>query len=457
MSEKGNRVRSCLAALMRWVASPMTLVRRAVPVSCLLALLPALGCQEAPERGQRLGAGVDAVAVDVADSGGVSIARIPNLHALDLPELSLTLLHSTVGDLDLVEVVGAVLLPDSSLVIADKVAPNLSFLRPDGNLRAQVGREGEGPGDYTEIARIGLTNDGSVFVYDRALRRFTFLDWESSVVKVQRSGCTVATGEVVPLADVNGQAFIGVLETRPNLRPGVQRGPLFLVACGGIEGSFDTLGEWAGKERYVTSNEWIAVGFGRTALYDGRGNRTVVGTNDSLDLTLYEGSTVRTRVRGGSSIQMVTTQESEEWTNLYLGMFPEIVRGDWRRRLEQSDVRDAYPAIGAVKVDASGRMWIGDYAKLSGEQRLWTVLGADGTPVGAIRLPVFRPDWLQIREGSITGRALVEWEVTIPSPVHELLDIADDRIAVLRKDELGREFVEVYGVKMASPGDSRQP
>ena len=110
----------------------MTLVRRAVPVSCLLALLPALGCQEAPERGQRLGAGVDAVAVDVADSGGVSIARIPNLHALDLPELSLTLLHSTVGDLDLVEVVGAVLLPDSSLVIADKVAPNLSFLRPDG-------------------------------------------------------------------------------------------------------------------------------------------------------------------------------------------------------------------------------------------------------------------------------------------------------------------------------------
>ena len=138
----------------------------------------------------------------------------------------------------------------------------------------------------------------------------------------------------------------------------MQRGPLFLVACGGIAGSFDTLGEWAGKERYVTSNEWIAVGFGRTALYDGRGVRTVVGTNDSLDLTLYEGSTVRTLVRGGSSIQMVTTQESEEWTNLFLGMFPEIVRADWRRRLEQSGVQDAYPAFGSVKVDASGRMWI---------------------------------------------------------------------------------------------------
>ena len=423
-------------------------VCRAVPVSCLLALLPAIGCRDVPEPGRQLDPGADARPAGVVDSAGVSIATIPDLHALDLPELGLTLLHSTLADLDLVEVVGAVLLPDSSLVIADKAAPNLSFLRPDGSLRARVGREGEGPGEYSEISRIGLTSDGSLFAYDRALRRFTFLDREGGVIGVQRSACTVATGEAVPLADVNGQGFIGVLETRPDLPPGVQRGPLFLVACVGIEESLDTLGEWAGKERHVTPNQWTAVGFGRSALYDGRGNRTVVGTNDSLDLTLYEGGAVRTKVRGGSSMQMVTPAEREEWASLYLDMFPEIVRADRRRRLEQSEIRDAYPAFGSIKVDAGGGIWIGDYAKLSDDRRLWTVLGADGTPLGTIHLPVFRPDWLQIRDGSITGRALVEWEVTIPSPVHELLDIADGRIVVLRKDELGREFVEVYEVEM---------
>lgn len=429
----------------------MKSVRRAVPVSCLLALLPTFGCGDAPEPGRRPDPGADARPVSVVDSGGVSIATIPDLHALDLPELGLTLLHSTLDGLDLVEVVGAVLLPDSSLVIADKAAPNLTFLRLDGSLRARVGREGEGPGEYSWISRIGLTNDGSLFAYDRALRRFTFLDHEGGVIGVRRSGCTVATGEVVPLAAVNGQGFIGVLETRPNLPPGVQRGPLFLVACAGVDESLDTLGEWAGKERHVAPNQWTAVGFGRSALYDGRGGRTVVGTNDSLDLTLHEGTVVRTRVRGGSSLRSVTRRESEEWTNLYLDMFPEIVRADRRRRLEQSEIRDAYPAFGSVKVDAGGRMWIGDYAKLSAEQRLWTVLGEGGTPVASIHLPIFRPDWLQIREGSITGRALVEWEVTIPSPVHELLDIAGDRIVVLRKDELGREFVEIYEVEM--PGE----
>jgi len=429
-------------------------IGRAVPVSCVLVLLTTIGCQDVPESGQRLDPGADARPVSVVDSGGVSITTIPNLHALDLPELGLTLLHSTLEGLDLVEVVGAVLLPDSSLVIADKASPNLTFLHPDGSLRARVGREGEGPGEFSEISRIGLTSDGSLFAYDRALRRFTFLDGEGGVIGVQRSGCPVATGEVVPLADVNEQGFIGVLETRPNLPPGVQRGPLFLVACAGTEESLDTLGEWAGKERHVTPNQWTAVGFGRSALFDGRGDRAVVGTNDSLDLTLYEGSAVRTKVRGGSSTRRVTPAEREEWTSLYLDMFPEIVRADRRRRLEQSEIRDAYPAFGSIKVDADGRMWIGDYAKLSDDRRRWTVLGADGTPVATVHLPVFRPDWLQIREGSITGRALVEWEVTIPSPVHELLDIVDDRIVMLRKDELGREFVEVYEVEMPEEEES---
>ena len=408
----------------------------------LLILLPTLGCEEAPGGGQRLLEGEFVV----VDSGGVSIVQLTNLHALPLPELSLTLLSSTAGGLELVEVVGAALLPDSSLVIADRVSPNLSFLDPSGSLRAQVGREGDGPGDYTEIARIGLSNDGFLFVYDRALRRFTFLDWEGNVVGVHRRGCTGETGEVVPLARVTGPAFIGVFEARPKLPSGVQRAPLSLVACGDAEEPFDTLGEWAGKERYVTSDNWIPVGFGRTALYDGRGARTVVGTNDSLNLTLYDGSTVRTRVRGGYAAQVVTTQEGEEWTSLFLEMFPEVARVDWRKRLEQSHVRETYPAFASVKIGARGRIWIGEYVKLSGGQRKWTILGADGAPIGTVRLPVFRPELLQIRDGSITGRAVVEWEVTIPSPVHELLDIAGDRIAVLRTDQLDREFVEVYEI-----------
>ena len=426
----------------------MMLRSRAVPAIGLWWMVSAFGCQDTWESGGRPGGDPDAGGAVVTDSGRTTIAQIADLHSRELPELGLTLLYSTLGRLDLVHVVGAVLLPDSSLVIADRVAPNLTFLGPDGELRSQVGSEGEGPGDYSDIARIGVATDHSLFVYDRALRRLTFLDWAGSVVDVRRIGCM---GEVVPLAQVNGEGFIGVLETRPDLPPGLQRGPLFLIACTGTDGSFDTLGEWPGKERFVTLDRqnWVAVGFGRTALYDGRGVHSVVGTNDSLDLTRYRGSSVHTQVRGGVlPTKAVSPEEREEWTDLFLGAFPAVVHPDWRRRLEQSEVRATYPAIGAVKIDASGRIWIGDYAKLSGERRLWSIIGVDGTSIASLRLPVFHPELLTFNNGGFTGRELVEWEVTIPSPVHELLDIAADRIAVLRKDELGQEYVEVYEIRM---------
>ena len=421
---------------------------RAFPVIGSWWVVAALGCQDASESGVRSGLDADAAASVVTDSRGVRSARIADLHSQGLPEFGLTLLYSTLGDLDLVNVVGAILLPDSSLVIADRVAPNLTFLGPDGELRSQVGSEGEGPGDYSDIVRIGLATDQLLFVYDRALRRFTFLDWTGNVVNVRRTGCT---GEVLPLAQVNAEGFVGVLETRPDLPPGVQRGPLFLIACSGTDGSFDTLGEWPGKERYVTSNRqnWVAVGFGRTALYDGRGIHSVVGTNDSLDLARYRGSAVHTRVRGGFlPTNTVTPQEREEWTSLFLGAVPEVAQANWRRRLEQSEIRETYPAIGAIKVDAGGRIWIGEYVKLSGGRRLWSVIGLDGMPIGSVRLPVFHPEWLNFSNGAFTGRAPVEWEVTIPSPAHELLDIAGDRIVVLRKDDLGAEYLEVYEIRM---------
>ncbi len=414
----------------------------------LWCAVSASGCRDAPESRSLPGAEGDAAAAAVTDPVGVESMRITNLHSPRLPEIGRTLLYSTLGHLDLVQVVGATLLPDSSLVIADRVAPNLTFLGPGGELRSQVGDEGEGPGDYSDLARIGLSTDQALFAYDRALRRLTFMDWTGNVVSTVQTGCA---GEVVPLAQVSAEGFVGVLETRPDLPPGVQRGPLHLIACSGPDGSVEQLGEWPGKERHVTGDRqnWVAVGFGRTALYDGRGVHAVVGTNDSLDLTLYNGSAPDTRFHGSVlAANPVTQEERGEWNDLFLGSLPEVARPNWRRMLEQSEVRATYPAFGAVKVDSNGRIWIGEYAKRSSQQRSWSAIGADGVPVGSLRLPVFHPELLRFADGVLAGRTLVEMEVAIPSPTHELLDIATDRIAVLRKDDLGQEFVEVYEIRV---------
>ena len=375
-----------------------------------------------------------APSLTTVDSAGVEIVRLSNVHMLDLPEVELRMVHSTatIPDLFFERVMAAVFLPDSSLVIADRRLFELTFLEPDGTVRARSGREGEGPGEYLNITRITVGPDGAPFVYDWRQRRLTFLDSRGTVTDIVRLAQGTGPGAAVPLSRLGSGEVLAALETRPALPPGIQRGPVFLVLANHAGEIVDTLGRWAGKERHV-GDDWDPVGFGLTAHFAGRGEHALVGTNDSLDLTLYRGTAPVTRIRGGYSPRTVTAAEKEEWTETFLGMFPEQVRANWRRRLEQSTVRDTYPAYGAISVDADGRIWIGDYPKLADEMRRWTILEADGTPVGTLSLPVLRPIWL-------------EADVAMAGEPHEVLDVAHGRIAVLRRDDLGVEYVEVYEV-----------
>ncbi len=111
-------------------------------------------------------------------------------------------------------------------------------------------------------------------------------------------------------------------------------------------------------------------------------------------------------------------------------------------------MRDIYPAVGALKVDAEGSIWLGDYPRLDDMERRWTVLGPEGVPVGRLSLPVYRAELLKVRASGRTGWAALELETTIPSTGHELLDVAGGRIAVLRKGQMGEEFIEVYAVEL---------
>lgn len=230
-------------------------------------------------------------AVATLDSAGVEIVRISDVHALELPEVEVRPVHSTTDlpDLHLDRVAGAVFLPDSSLVVADAGASELVFLNRDGSVRARSGREGEGPGEYGWIERVGVGADGALFAFDRRQRRFTFLNARGEVDRVHRLEQGAGLGAAVPLSRLETGEVLAALETRPTLPQGLRRGPVFLVLSDAAGEITDTLGEWAGKERYVT-DDWQPVGFARTALFAGRGARALVGTSDSLDLTLYAGA-----------------------------------------------------------------------------------------------------------------------------------------------------------------------
>ncbi len=419
-----------------------------MPRPLILATLTiaALGCGEAPEGPLRSDTATVSATVSATDSAGVEIVHISDLGALNLPELNMRLLYSTAADVELYHVVGAVFLPDSSLAVADRGSSEVILLDRQGGVRERAGGEGEGPGEYVNMAGIGVAADGNIAVFDDRLQRFTFLDTQGSVTGVQRVQLNEA---YVPLAHLADGGFVAVLETRPFRPLGVQRGPLFLVVFDQAGEVVDTLGRWAGKERRVSPDRMFPVGFGATTLYAGRGSHTVLATTDSVDIALYESSAPLARIRGGHTPLEVTSEEKEAWTELYLEVYPEDMRPSFRPDLEQAGVRDTYPAVGALKVGADGAIWLGGYPRLDDVERSWTVLGPDGIPVGRLSLPIYRAELLKVRDSGITGWAALELETSIPSASHELLDVAAGRIAVLRTSEMGEEFIEVYAVDLA--------
>ncbi len=417
-----------------------------VRASCCTAILAlaVMGCVESGEPAAGSGAPAENATVSVSDSADVRIVHISDVRGLSLPRLDTRLVYSTAADLLLVRVGGAVFLPDSSLVLADG-STEIIFLDPDGQVQGRTGREGEGPGEYLDIARVGVDADGTLYAYDRRQRRFTFMDSQGTVTGVRN---IERFGEIVPVVHLAGGEMIAVFEPRMRLPPGLQRPPLFLLRGSQTWENVDTLGWWPGKERIVppAQDQWHPVAFGATALYAGRGPYAAVATTDSLDVSLYEGLAPVARIRGGASPREITAVEMAAWTDLFLGMYPEERRSLERSRLEDSTGRETYPAFAALTVDAGGRIWLGDYAKLEEQERRWTVFGSEGRPFGTLHLPVFRPEWVQIRAGAMTGYGWVEFETTIPGAEHELLDVLGDRIAILRRDDLAGEFIEVYEV-----------
>jgi hypothetical protein len=374
--------------------------------------------------------------ISVRDSVGVVVVTVQDWGSFPVPEWQSRVLHSIGSDggqLELVTVVDAVFLEDSSLVVADQESSELIFLDPGGTEVERVGRRGEGPGEYTQIARVGVAADGNVFVFDGREQRVTLLDRGGNVIGIERVDLQGRYLPYVPLARSRSGEYLAVLETRPQFPPGLHRRPIYLIDVAANGQVVDTIGTWQGKEFYATEdgNHWLPVGFAVTALYSGRGRFAAVGTTDSLDVSVFTADGPVVLLRGSHVPELVPDDQRDAWKGRYLAVWPEVARPVWRDRIEQSMVRGTYPAYGALVIDASGRIWIGEYVGLTEDERRWTVFGVDGRPIGRLSLPVFRPEWIEV-ENSIPGFL-----------THELLDATGDRIAILRKDSLDVQYIEV--------------
>ena len=87
------------------------------------------------------------------------------------------------GDYSLSSIVVLVADPDRGrLLLADATSAQVSAWTPDGLRLFEVGRRGEGPGDFDIPSRIHVAAEGSFYVRDGTGRRFTWFDANGGLV-----------------------------------------------------------------------------------------------------------------------------------------------------------------------------------------------------------------------------------------------------------------------------------
>jgi hypothetical protein len=372
------------------------------------------------------------------DSAGITVVHHPALSADTLPGWTSRVLYST-AELDSLRLWGssaAVFAGDSSLIVGS--GPDLFSISPDGKTTRRLGREGNGPGEYHRIFRLGTAEDGSVFVGD-LLGRVTHIRPNGDVIRIiPRLERGTAGRESDPIALLDSGRMVSTWwQQRPNrggmagLPSGdVERDPVPLFVFDSTGKLTDTIGQWSGLERTRVNLEgeesWLPIPFARSVAYDARGEAIAIGATDSIDISLYDAThlTLRLTVRGKR--ERPSDRQMDEWRRAVLQDFADVGEMVLRAPDDAPHV-DALPSVSALVVDDQRNIWVGSYITPAETQRRWLIFSPDGVPIGTIELPASA-------ESLVPGRS-------------EILDVYAGRLALLRISENGEPWIEVRAIE----------
>jgi hypothetical protein len=209
--------------------------------------------------------------------------------------------------------------------------------------------------------------------------------------------------------------------------------PLMVYGATGSAGT--RLGLWRGLERAQVQLEGepsrLPLLFARSAVYDGRGARTVIGPSDSMDFAVYADTVLILRLWSPLRIDppRANTVADQEQA---------IVEADpgagpvYLRTIRSAPAVSSLPAVGGVRLDDRGNVWVGAYTTAREGTRHWWIFSDHGVPLGQLDLPALNDPFLP-------GRV-------------ELLDVFNDRLAILRMTERGEAIVEVRAIRRTAPG-----
>ena len=411
-------------------AVPARRAVRAVRAVRLLALPPVVAA---------LAAGGAACAGDPADdlvvrrdSAGVAIVessapRVESARAWQVDTTPLLDLTRT-GDGDAHDfhgVADALRLADGSIVVADAGSHQVRRYAPDGTLRWVVGRDGEGPGEFRQLATVARFRGDSVVALDYWLGRATVIGPDGGIGRAFHPyGPRPAVERLLAVDETTLVAQVSAYE-RMEGNAGLFRIPAHVVAISPDGAVADTLATLHGVETFLRErgdSRPLFPRYGQVAVGAGR---VVLGDADRMAFTVHAPSgAVERVVRVPAYDLTVSARQIEQERAVMLGPRPDARRRALLAMMPDPATRPAYTQL---EVDATGAVWAAGFRALADTlgPTAWELFDADGRWLGATELP----------------RTL------------RVLEIGEDWLLAVHPDEMDVERVQVLRLRRASGGD----
>ena len=298
--------------------------------------------------------------------------------------------------------------PDGSIYVADRQGPVVRRYEADGNHVADVGRPGQGPGEYMAVDGLGVADDGTLMLYDQANGRLS---------RFSRDG--EFTGSIsVPNAFGGEDSFVYSRD-----------GSAFVLAfpeTGPIESREGLFADWARVEPDGSLDRIIRVPLaepeGPRYVVSGRGGPyrpfntltlSALGPDGALFSVRNHEYRIRRERPDGSVFEISRNEEPIRATRDEIRQFEAFseasARPPGRDRADYFPIPETKPFIRELVVDLEGRLWVSrytdpvfmEYSEWERQDReekgrppfqwrdalRWDVFDADGQLIGVVTFP----------------------------------------------------------------------
>jgi len=317
----------------------------------------------------------------------------------------------------------AVLEVRDGLLVLENGPPSIRRLDASGRVVAQIGREGDGPGEFRRLSSASRFSRDSVFVFDGRTRRVTIYGPDLALARTFS-----LQGDPAPTLSraepgAGGIVAFGGTVIIPGGPVGFRRpeGSLLLF---GPEGSFmRQLAAVPGRETYTSETGGFVLRLlGRESVWAGGADGLYLGTGESAMIEFIDGSGSR---RDWAPVPAPPPDLGDAEKLELLDALTRSAPNEWgsatriRATAEIAPLADRLPSLRKILVAEGGSVLAAAYPDPRSESREWWVFSEDGSHVGTLSLPVrFR-----------------------------MTDVRDGIAAGLGVDSLGVEHVELWRVK----------